>query len=68
MSYLNDAQIDLVTERILNILGTKTTRSPLHREYVKGVVLAIADELEEIIIRSMAASLADKFEEDDDTT
>jgi hypothetical protein len=68
MSYLNDEQIDLLTDRILSVLGGRKAKSPLHKEYVKGVVMAIADEIEEIIIRSMAVSLADRLEEDDNST
>lgn len=67
MSYLSDAQIDLLADRILGVLGGRKAMSPLHKEYVKGIVMAIADEIEEIIIRSMAASLADRLEEDDTT-
>jgi hypothetical protein len=70
MSCLNDDQIELIANRILSVLGGDKAKSPLYKDFTIGVVLAIADELEELIIRSIAVSLADTFnrEDDDDST
>ena len=66
MVMLTEEQIDYFAERILSIFVNSSANPDLQKAYAKGVVAGLASALEEIIIRSMAASIADRFEQEDD--